>query len=676
MSILTHDSVVETIHGVEVRDPYRWLEDRELKETEEWINRQNQYCDQYFSRSGCYESLRNVVSDSLFVDVTDQASRAGNKVFLRMQPAGQEQAAIWVRRDGENETRLLVDPADFGSNVAVGIVRVSTDGSLLAFSVRTSGSDAMEILIADVVRGETLPDSLPLAHVHGFVFDSQATGFYYCIESMAGSEDPSIKYHRLGTSPLNDATLFSVSRAVHRRLALFSGDKSLVAVVTDAAGTDTVQDLYIATQDCTHWKHACGEIRGKRFPLTMRGRLFLLDMEDAPNGRLLELHPPEEPRVVIPECQSRIQKCKAIGGGFLVSYLVDRKPRIEWWSVDGELIGPLTLPTGGSIELLPQSSEQCSAIFLLHESYTYAPNLWEIDLSTQGLPEVRLQIASKERSIKGTVREFSYPSIDGTHIPLILIEPPKTHFDGPRPVILFGYGGFGTPEIPRYSRLASILLRLGATIARPAIRGGSEFGEAWHQAAIRRKRQTSIDDFLAAAEWLRSERITDEQHLAIMGSSNGGLLVAAAAVQRPDLFKAVVCTGPLTDMVRYECFDHAWRWRNEYGTVADADDFKALLEYSPYHNVRENIDYPAMLFVTGDADDRCNPAHTRKMAAALQNLPGRRGPIVVDYGSRWGHFPTHSLAERIEALCRKLAFLCEQLELVNPEGASDVLLGV
>jgi prolyl oligopeptidase len=218
--------------------------------------------------------------------------------------------------------------------------------------------------------------------------------------------------------------------------------------------------------------------------------------------------------------------------------------------------------------------------------------------------------------------------------------------------------------------LAKILVELGVTIARPGIRGGAEFGENWHQAATGRKRQTAINDFLAAAGWLLLEGITDQEHLAIMGGSNGGLLVAAAAVQRPDLFKAVICTGPLTDMVRYEHFDGASRWRGEYGTVENAEDFRALLAYSPYHNLKDSIDYPATLFVTGDADDRCNPAHARKMAAALQEREAQQHSILLDHAAQWGHAPTMSLTERIEALTRKVVFLCDQLDIAIGEGVA------
>lgn len=673
MSILTQGGVVEIIHGVEVRDPYRWLENRQLTETEEWINKQNWLSDEYFSHNRFFGPLRKIASETLSIEVIDQAARVRDRVFLRRQLKGHEQAAIWVRRDGESDDRLLVDPANIGPNVSVGILRASPDGTLLAYSARSSGSDAMEVRIVDVATGVTLPDCLPLSYLCGFEFDASRRGFCYSIEPAGGNADLVIKHHEFDDSPLNDVTLFSVSGAERRRLILLAGSGTLAAVVTKPAGAETMQDLYVvAESNNTDWNPVFRAMCGRRWPLLAHGRLFLLDMESTPNGSLVELDDASEaPRVVVPEGANTIQKCLAVCGGFLVCSLIDRKPHIEMWSIEGKLIKELALPPGGSTELLPSCIAEPESVFFLHESYTKAASLWECSFSGEHEPELVRCTVAHERN-PAVVHECWYPSGDGTRVPMILLEPQEKR-PGPQPVVLFGYGGFGAAEVPRYSRLVKILVELGATIARPCIRGGTEFGEQWHQAAAGRNRQTAIGDFLAAAEWLRSEGITDEEHLAIMGSSNGGLLVAAAAVQRPDLFKAVVCTGPLTDMVRYERFDRAWRWRREYGTVEDAEDFRAQLTYSPYHNVKADVDYPAMLIVTGDADDRCNPAHARKMAAALQEHRGQQRPILLDHAAQWGHVPTLSLTERTDALTRKIAFLCDQLNIVLHEGVVDEL---
>jgi prolyl oligopeptidase len=224
-----------------------------------------------------------------------------------------------------------------------------------------------------------------------------------------------------------------------------------------------------------------------------------------------------------------------------------------------------------------------------------------------------------------------------------------------------GYGGFGVPMTPKYSVLIGILTELGAVVALPHIRGGGEFGKIWHDAGRKRNRQTAIDDLLAAGDWLCSEGFACPSRLAIFGASNAGLLAAAAMTQRPDLFRAVLSIAPLLDMVRYERFDQAAKWRDEYGSVEIEQDFKALYAYSPYHRVQEDVNYPATFFVSGDSDDRCNPAHVRKMAARLQTRPTQTNPILVDYSRERGHSPVLPLSVRVEALARRLAFLCEEL---------------
>jgi prolyl oligopeptidase len=238
-----------------------------------------------------------------------------------------------------------------------------------------------------------------------------------------------------------------------------------------------------------------------------------------------------------------------------------------------------------------------------------------------------------------------------------------------RHVIMTSYGGFGLPMSPQFSVLVSIMMELGVTFALPHIRGGGEFGREWHDAARGRNRQVAFDDFIAAAEWLCSDQVTTAEQLAIFGGSNSGLLVGAAMTQRPDLFRAVLCIAPLLDMVRYEFFDQALKWRHEYGTVADLEDFGALYAISPYHHIAEDINYPSILFVTGDKDDRCNPAHVRKMAARLQERSAQRSPVVVDYSEQRGHSPVLPLSVRIDALARRIAFLCRELKFPVDFGA-------
>lgn len=262
-------------------------------------------------------------------------------------------------------------------------------------------------------------------------------------------------------------------------------------------------------------------------------------------------------------------------------------------------------------------------------------------------------------------------SKDGTHVRLTLVSLARRDPAAHAPVIMTGYGGFGVALTPQFSVLVTILMELGAVFAIPHVRGGGEADDEWHDAGRARNRQLSFDDFIAAAEWLCQQRLTTPGQIGIFGGSNSGLLVAAAMTQRPDLFGAVVCIAPLLDMVRYEGFDQAVKWRREFGTVADPDDFRALHSYSPYHRIAEDVNYPATLFVTGDKDDRCNPAHVRKMAACLQERTAQKSPVIVDYSEERGHSSVLPLSIRVPALARRINFLCRQLHIPVTGGGFD-----
>jgi prolyl oligopeptidase len=318
--------------------------------------------------------------------------------------------------------------------------------------------------------------------------------------------------------------------------------------------------------------------------------------------------------------------------------------------------------------MLRSYTNESDALFFSHESFCEPPSIVEWREGYRSFVPLALQpLRRNERrhSVKRTV----YPSKDGTAIPIWLVALEPFVAEECHPVLLTGYGGFGISMSPRFSVLVSVMLELGCVFALPCIRGGAEFGNEWHEAARGRRRQVAYDDFLAAAEWLCASGLTKPERLAIFGGSNSGLLVAAAMTQRPDLFRAVLCLAPILDMLRYERFGDASKWRQEYGTVADPDDFQALHAYSPYHRVREEVDYPATLFVTGDKDTQCDPAHARKMTARLRDRASQTNPILIDYGSERGHSAVLPLSERVDALARRIAFLSNELGIDIPTEA-------
>jgi prolyl oligopeptidase len=657
------DNVEELIHGVLVRDPYRWLEDRSRAETEDWIQEQRRCCDKYFAECEKLPAIRERVREYLDIDVVDQPARVGQRYFYRRRERGQEQASIYVRDASSGQERLLVNPSLLGAFASAGIHRISKDGSLLAYELKQGGGDRKAIHILDVERGRVLPDLIQTGYARGFSFTADDSGYYYCHDVKETSEDHTIRLHRFaGTG--EDRVCFRIGRTRGSRLVLIADHTYLGAIHTHQPDANGVVDLWVARQsEPETWRCIFTNRELPYSPIVRQGRILAVSYQQSPNGRMVELEfSGNEIRTVVPEHAATIRQLIVAGDKVFVNFLNRMAPSIEYWSLAGRKLGCIDIPLDGTIRLLPCQSENADSIFYTYESLTEPATIFEYEIKTE---TVKL-CYRRERPIAlsdSPPLEATYPSRDGAVIPITIASYKHTTSKQRRPLIMSGYGGFGVSMTPQFSVLVAIMMELGAVFALPHIRGGGEFGKEWHDAARGRNRQTAVDDFIAAAEWLCSRQITTSEHVAIFGGSNSGLLIGAAITQRPDLFRAAVCIAPLLDMVRYERFDQAAKWTQEYGTVDDPEDFAALHAYSPYHHIVEDINYPSILFVSGDKDDRCNPAHVRKMAARLQRRNVQRSPVIVDYSRERGHSPVLPLSVRIEALSRRVAFLCHELNL-------------
>jgi prolyl oligopeptidase len=655
--------VEEMIHGVLVRDPYRWLEDRSLPETEEWIHEQQRRCDDYFAECGELLAIRERVQAYLDVEITDQPSRVGSRYFYRRRNRGQEQASIYTRDALAEKERLLVDASSLGAFASVGIHRISEDGSLLAYELKRGGGDRKAIHIVKVENGCVLPDFIETGYARGFSFITDDSGFCYSREGQAASGDHTILLHRFGQlGP--DQVLFRVANTRGSRLILTADQAHLGAIhmyQVDGAG---VIDLWVAKRnEPENWRRGFANRKLPFSPFLRQGRIFALSYEQRSNGEFVELNDVgEELHVVIPEQDAKIRQLVLSGDTIFVNYLNRTTPSLQRWSLTGEDLGYLDIPVDGTIQLLPLRCEAADSIFYTYESFSKPQSIFEhkIDIGKDGLWYHRTIHTAFPDCL---LRETTFPSNDGVSIPITITSDPHTKVAQRLPIVMTSYGGFGVSMTPQFSVLVAIMMELGVSFVLPHIRGGGEFGKEWHEAARGRNRQIAFDDFIAAAEWLIREGLTSPDQLAVFGGSNSGLLVGAAMTQRPDLFRAVLCIAPLLDMVRYEFFDQALTWRQEYGTVDDPEDFAALYACSPYHCITEEVDYPSALFVSGDQDDRCNPAHVRKMAARLQGRSAQHSAVIVDYSEERGHSPVLPLSVRIEALARRIAFLSRELKV-------------
>lgn len=663
-------AIEEIIHGVAVCDPYRWLEDRSSPETDAWIREQQQRSNTYFSMCPELSAVESRVRKYLDVEVVDQPARVRDRYFYRKRREGQEQGCICVREGTSGTERVLADPARDGEFASVGIYRVTPDTNLVAYEVRHGGEDRKEIHILDVNRGVDLPDRIPSGYARGFAFSMD--GYFYAQETDPNSPEHTIRYHRLGSAE-PDRTVFRVPRTTGSRLILTGNTHRLAAIWMYPQGEDTVASLAIAgIEEMPTWHEV---FRERRLPYgtILHGDRILAVVETATKHfQVIELSTDgHEMRTLIPEKDGVLRQLVIAQDRIFVSYLLKSGAMaLEVWLVTGERQGSVSLPTGGTVQPLPVYDEHAASVFYTFESFDTPPIIYEYCVETDA-SRVWHQRGPVNRSRSSSVQEVHITSKDGTPVPMTLVSFARRDTATPRPVLMTSYGGFGVAVTPQFSVLVAILMELGAVFAIPHIRGGGECGREWHDAGRARNRQLSFDDFIAAAEWLCGQGLTTPAQIGIFGGSNSGLLVAAAMAQRPDLFCAVVCIAPLLDMVRYEAFDQAVKWRREYGTVEDPNDFRALHAYSPYHRIAEDVNYPATLFVTGDKDDRCNPAHVRKMAARLQNRPAQKSPVIVDYSEERGHSPVLPLSVRVPALARRIAFLCCQLRIPVTNGGFD-----
>jgi prolyl oligopeptidase len=675
----THiEPVTEILHGVEVTDPYRWLEDQNSPQTRKWLEEQAAYTRAYFDAIPDRERIRTRVRELLsHKEVISEPWNVGDRYFFLKRQAGAEQPAIVMTEGLFGPETVLVDPVQHGSGnlIAVAIVAISADGRFLAYSVRQGGTDHSALEILDVTRGSVLPDRLPEGFCTGFVFAHDDTGFYYSHREL---NDPRPNYraafwHQFGTEPSADRETFVAGEEPNLFLGVLdSSETNLLAYAVFLTGKALRTSLYVQEVSANpHDARLVVEgIEGCFAPFFVRGQLLAYTDFGAPNFRIVRIDlahtDPSNWRDVVHESDRRIQQFAVVADQVFVTRIDHFSTEVEVFGLDGTQKDATAFPAFGTIDLLnrPTATEK---LFYSYTSISKPPVVHCYDTRREeavAWSEVDCPVDPSAIAIE----ETTYKSKDGTLVPLFLAARKDLLFSAPLPTFLTGYGGFGSCVTPRFTAFATFLMEQGFLFAVPALRGGSELGEQWHRAGKRENRQNSFDDFVAAAECLIREHRSISGRIAIGGGSNAGLLVGAAITQRQDLFRAAICLGPLLDMARYHLFNSAAGWADEYGSPEDQEDFQSLLAYSPYHHVMDRVAYPAVLLISGDADTRCNPMHARKMAARLQAATSSNHPVVLDYKPEWGHTPVQPFSTKIEALAERLAFVCHELGVpLQPE---------
>lgn len=658
------DNVVETMHGVKITDPYRWLEDKDNSDTRAWLKEQIDYTDSLLGVVPGRNNIHRRLEQLIKIDTISVPFARGNRYFVTKRRADQNQPVIYVREGLNGKDDVLIDANMLSPDQTTSVfpIGISRDGKLMAYGVRQGGEDEVAVSILDVDTRKDLADRLPKARYAGISFKPDRSGFYYSRFSMAG---PRLHYHSMGTDPAKDEEIFGkgYGPAQFISASLSEDGRYLAIFVSHGSSGDHVELYYQDLVKKGPITPIVTDLKAGFFGAVQGDELFLQTNLQAPNSRIIavDLRNPARDRwrEVVPESGSVLSGFSLAGGKLFTTYLENVSTRIKMFELSGKHVRDITFPMLGSSGGITGQWEKDDA-FYVFSSFAQPATIYRYQVST-GKQEVWARINVPVKSDEIEVKQVWYESKDKTRIPMFVAHKKGIKLDGKRPTFLTAYGGFNVSLTPGFSATAAYWVENGGVFAQPNLRGGGEFGEKWHKAGMLANKQNVFDDFIAAAEWLIKNNYTNVNKLAIAGGSNGGLLVGAAMTQRPELFQAVICAVPLLDMVRYHKFLVARFWVPEYGSSEDPEQFKYISKYSPYHQVKPGTKYPAVILITGDSDTRVDPLHARKMTALLQASTGSDRPILLHYDTKSGHSGGKPVNKQIVDLTDQMAFLFWQL---------------
>jgi prolyl oligopeptidase len=679
------EEVVDTWHGVKVADPYRWLEKSDSDEVKSWTEKQNAHM----------RKLLDAVPDrQRIADRLWQLHEIGALGVPVVKGEGKKRRYFYTRRTGkQNQPVLYLREGGGAERVLVDVNQLSTDGTraldwwfpsedgrLVAFGVSSNGDEESVLKVREVATGEDLPDVISRTRACSVAWLPDGKGFYYTRYPLAGTVPPgeekyhrSVHFHKMGTDPALDPKVFGEGRDLkdYPHVQLSPDGRWLGIEVGQGYARTEVFLLDTRAAGGKPVPVVTGQAAIYKVAEVLDDRLYLLANEGAPRYRLFSADPRRPAREhwkeVIPEGPDTLSSIHYIGGRLAASYLRDASSRVRLHDARGKLLREVALPGLGTAADL-SGQQRGRELFFSFVSYLTPTIVFRHDLDKrddEGATTVWQRLSPPIDASGFEVSQVRYPSKDGTQIPMFLVHRKGLERDGKNPTLLYGYGGFNISLTPAFAAQVAPFIERGGVYAVANLRGGAEYGETWHQAGMLGNKQNVFDDFIGAAEYLIREKITSPQRLAISGRSNGGLLTSAVLTQRPELFRAVISGVPLTDMLRYQKFRIAQLWIPEYGSADDAEAFKWLYRYSPYHRVKDGVDYPAVLIFTAESDSRVDAMHARKMAARLQAATSGTRPVVLRLESKAGHGAGKPLRKLIEQYTDEMAFLFGQLDLAT-----------
>jgi prolyl oligopeptidase len=656
--------VSETIQGLTITDPYRWLEDQNSPETRAWIDAQNAYTSRLLDKAPGREEIRASIAGLMKPDNVGTPAPVAGRYFFLKRRADEDVSVLYVRKGLRGPDEVLIDPRTISPDGAagIGLMDISKDGTMLLYAVRKGTEAEVEVRLFDVDGRRTLPDVLPRAVYYATSLSLDKKSVYYSRREPGG---PRLYRHVVGTDPGQDRLVFGQGLGPEAIVSagLSENGRWLTIYVVRGSASERVE---VHVQDLVRGGPIRPLVQGvaARFLGFFGGDKFYAQTNwNAPNGRVIVLDPlhpdPAEFREVVPARKDAlIQGLSGAGGKLFVTYLKGARTGVEIFDPDGTPRGELNLPAIGSVGAL-NGRWDGGELFYSFSSFCVPTTIYRYSTG-EGTQAVWFEPRVSVDASRCEVKQVWYPSKDGTDIPMFIVAPKGLKLDGSRRVLLTGYGGWGVSQAAAYSVTAAAWLERGGVFAVPCLRGGGEFGEKWHRAGMLENKQNVFDDFIAAAEYLIRAGYTRPAGLGISGGSNGGLLVGAALAQRPGLFGAAVCSYPLLDMLRYHMFGLGKYWTSEYGSAENPAQFRFLYAYSPYQHLVKGTKYPAVLFASGDADNRHDALHARKMTALLQADSASGRPVLLRYRVL-GPAGAAPVNEALENLTDQLSFLSWQL---------------
>ena len=666
-------------HGTKVADPYRWMEDLDAPATREWIEAENKVTTAYLDGLAGRDKIRSRLTEIWNYERYGSPQSYGGRYFYTHNDGLQNQAVLYAADTPTATPRVLLDPNTLTSDGTIALkgYAISDDGTHVAYGLSSGGSDWEDWHVLDVASGKNTRDELKWVKFSSASWRRDGTGFYYCRYDEPKGENAlkatakfqKLYFHRLGTAQADDELIHEQKDQPDWMFGGQVSDDGRYLIISVARNTEPknlvlFRDLAKKHADATTQTLIGTWDASYQFLGNSGGTFYFLTDSDAPRYRIVAIDTKHADKAhwkeLVPQAAETLQNAGVVNHQFIAEYLQDAHSNVRLFDLKGKPAGTIELPGLGSASGFSGRTRDTET-FYSYSSYTAPPTVFRYDLKAKASSVLRAPKVAFDPGLYET-RQLFYTSKDGTRVPMFVTAKKGVAQDSANPTILYGYGGFNISLQPAFSPGLIAWLDLGGVYAVANLRGGGEYGRDWHEAGMKLHKQNVFDDFIAGAEYLIKEKYTSPQHLAIRGGSNGGLLVAAAELQRPDLFAAAIPQVGVLDMLRFRDFTIGKAWESDYGSVDNADEFKAMYAYSPLHNIKSGVNYPATLIITGDHDDRVFPAHSFKFAATLQTAYPHGKPALIRIETRAGHGQGKPTTKQIEEVADVYAFILSSMK--------------